>query len=356
MYVGGNSTGIDTFRGSIGTDTVKLFDNLVRSELVLDSLSGVEVLDLAGFSLDGNAGSNLFDLSGIGSVLNVSGIIEMGSGNDVFRGHAGKDVVDGGNSNDELFGNAGDDELHGGSGNDLLDGGDGDDIFWIRDVDTDTFVGGAGTDSVKLLEDTERQVLTLDAASGVEVLDTAGHRLTGTLAADVFDLSGLTQLAAGKSGILLLDGDDSYLGRSGADIVNGGSGSDTVSGNGGRDRLDGGVGADTLTGGDGADSFVFSTRAVRNAQDAITDFDTTEDRILFDNRIFDTLGPDGRLSKNAFVANTSGKAEDRSDRLVYETDTGNLFYDANGSGKGKAVLVAQLDAGLDLGAGDFLVI
>jgi hypothetical protein len=47
---------------------------------------------------------------------------------------------------------------------------------------------------------------------------------------------------------------------------------------------------------------------------------------------------------------------DREDRLVYETDTGKLFYDANGSGKGKSVLVAQLDAGLELGAGDFFVV
>lgn len=36
-------------------------------------------------------------------------------------------------------------------GQDLLDGGAGNDIFWIGDVGTDTFLGGSGTDTIRLL-------------------------------------------------------------------------------------------------------------------------------------------------------------------------------------------------------------
>lgn len=356
LWIGGNSTGIDTFRGGAGSDTVRLFENLVRSELVLDAAAGVEILDLAGFSIAGNAGGNLFDLSGVTTVLNASGIIDLGSGNDVFYGHDGADRVNGGNSDDTLFGRGGNDHLYGGSGTDELDGGAGNDTFWIGDVDTDNFLGGDGVDTVRLFNDTGRQTLTLGSANGVETLDTAGHRLSGTLANDTFDLSGLTKLSAGKAGISLVDGDDTYLGHSGADNVNGGAGTDNLQGQGGKDRLDGGGGSDTVAGGDGADSFVFSTRALKGAHDTIVDFDPDGDRLLFDNRVFDKLGRDGKLSADAFIATASGKAQDREDRLIYETDTGNLFYDANGSGKGKSVLVAQLEAGLDIRASDFLVI
>jgi Ca2+-binding RTX toxin-like protein len=356
FWIGGNSTGIDTFRGGAGNDTVRLSSNLVRSELILDAAASVEILDLAGFSLAGNAGSNLIDLSGVTTVLNVPGIIDLGSGNDVFHGHDGVDRVNGGNSNDKLYGRGGDDHLYGGSGRDDLDGGAGNDTFWIGDVDTDNFLGGDGADTVRLLNDTGRQILTLGAANSVETLNTAGHRLSGTLASDTFDLSGLTKLSAGKTGIALLAGNDTYLGHSGADIVNGGDGSDTLQGMGGKDRLDGGAGSDTLTGGAGADSFVFTARPLKKAFDTITDFDPNGDRLLFDNRIFAALGRDGKLSADSFIATASGKAQDREDRLIYDTDSGNLFYDANGSARGKSVLVAQLDAGLDLRASDFLVI
>jgi Ca2+-binding RTX toxin-like protein len=356
LWIGGNSTGIDTFRGGDGTDTVKLFADLVRSELILDTNAGVEVLDLAGFTMSGSSGANVFDLTGVTSVINVAGIIDLGGGNDIFRGHDGTDIVGGGISNDTLYGNGGDDELTGGSGRDVLDGGDGNDIFWIGDIDADTFVGGADTDKVMLLDDVERQVLTLGEANGVEVLDTDGHRLSGTNFADTFDLSGVTVLKAGKTGIALYDGDDVYSGSAAADRVNGGSGIDQLTGGGGKDWLDGGSNADTLTGGAGADSFVFTTMPRKGEQDLITDFDPAMDRMLFDNRVFDAIGTDGKLARDAFVANASGTAMDREDRLVYETDTGKLFYDANGSGKGKSVLVAQLDAGLELGAGDFFVV
>ena len=46
---------------------------------------------------------------------------------------------------------------------------------------------------------------------------------------------------------------------------------------------------------------------------------------------------------------------DSNDYLVYDSDGGQLYYDADGSGAGVAVLVAILAPGLALTAADFVV-
>ena len=44
----------------------------------------------------------------------------------------------------------------------------------------------------------------------------------------------------------------------------------------------------------------------------------------------------------------SGTASDGNDFVLYETDTGKLFYDADGNGAGAAVQIATLSTGLAL--------
>jgi Ca2+-binding RTX toxin-like protein len=56
------------------------------------------------------------------------------------------------------------------------------------------------------------------------------------------------------------------------------------------------------------------------------------------------------------VSNTTGLAQDLSDRIIFEQDTGELYYDANGSATGGAVLIARLDVGITLNSTDILVI
>ena len=41
-----------------------------------------------------------------------------------------------------------------------------------------------------------------------------------------------------------------------------------------------------------------------------------------------------------FVANTTGLAEAADDRFIYETDTGNLYFDSDGNGVGASSLIA----------------
>lgn len=55
------------------------------------------------------------------------------------------------------------------------------------------------------------------------------------------------------------------------------------------------------------------------------------------------------------MPNTYRRSGD-NDRIVYNSATGQLFYDSDGSGAGAAVLFATLQTGLGLAASDFEVI
>jgi Ca2+-binding RTX toxin-like protein len=79
-----------------------------------------------------------------------------------------------------------------------------------------------------------------------------------------------------------------------------------------------------------------------------------DDTIRLDNAVFSGLST-GDLSGAAFVRNASGNAEDRSDRIIYEKDTGNLYFDRDGSGSAAKVHFATLDKNLALSQADFLV-
>ena len=62
----------------------------------------------------------------------------------------------------------------------------------------------------------------------------------------------------------------------------------------------------------------------------------------------------GALPVGAFRLGTA--AQDADDRILYESATGRLFFDADGVGGSAAVHFATLSPGLSLGAGDFAVI
>lgn len=47
---------------------------------------------------------------------------------------------------------------------------------------------------------------------------------------------------------------------------------------------------------------------------------------------------------------------DNDDRIIFNTTTGALYYDADGSGKGAAVQFATLIGVTDLNATDFMII
>jgi Ca2+-binding RTX toxin-like protein len=147
---------------------------------------------------------------------------------------------------------------------------------------------------------------------------------------------------------------NNLTGNSGNNSLSGGLANDTVIGGLGNDFLNGGVGKDVLTGGGGTDSFVFNTALSATNIDRITDFARGSDKLLLDNAIFSAIAGVS-LTAAGFAANAAGAATTTAHRIIYETDTGKLFYDSNGSAAGGNVQFATLTPGLALSHTDFSV-
>ncbi|MCB5176991.1 calcium-binding protein [Microvirga lenta] len=175
---------------------------------------------------------------------------------------------------------------------------------------------------------------------------------------------------------LTLDGEGFYFkGNSAADVIVGSrkddyligaSGNDRLSGGAGGDLLNGGAGNDVLRGGAGVDHFVFSTNLDTAGVDRITDFrGRIGEKIMLNAYVFEAVEVSpklpvdvdardrGGLAASNFVVGKS--AQDASDRIVYDQETGALYYDADGNGAAAAVQFAQFRAGTVLKADYFLV-
>lgn len=118
--------------------------------------------------------------------------------------------------------------------------------------------------------------------------------------------------------------------------------------------IEGGLGSDTLKGGLAADTFVFDTAIGTGDVDKIIGFTTSQDTIRLDQSVFAGLSAPGALDPSAFVNGTV--AHDANDRILYDQATGNLFYDADGSGSAHAVLFATVQADHALTAANFQIV
>ena len=245
----------------------------------------------------------------------------------------------GGSGNDRIYGNAAANVLTGGAGNDVLDGRGG----------ADTLNGGTGND-IYVMSDRGDKII--DAGGVDKIHASVSISLGSYTSVENLILTGFGNINGLGNGLANI-----LKGNGGNNVLNGAGGNDTISGGLGADRLYGGVGNDKLMGGAGADAFVFNTtlNSSRNV-DTITDFSATDDTIWLENAVFKTLTKTGMLASSAFFASTAGVAHDSNDRIIYETDTGNLYYDSNGSAAGGRVLFAHLKAGLALTYQDFHVI
>jgi Ca2+-binding RTX toxin-like protein len=138
--------------------------------------------------------------------------------------------------------------------------------------------------------------------------------------------------------------------------VPGTAGRDDLDGGRGNDLLDGGLGKDTLTGGAGDDNFRFSTALGNGNVDRITDFTVADDTIQLDSTIFASAGAVGALGIGAFHKSAAGVAHDADDRIIYDTNEGYLYYDADGIDIGAAVRFARLSTNLHLHSTDFVIV
>ena len=89
--------------------------------------------------------------------------------------------------------------------------------------------------------------------------------------------------------------------------------------------------------------------------DTILDFQKGIDRIELDDSVFAGLDL-GKLDASAFVANATGVATSADQRIIYDTDSGQLFYDADGSLGGAAVLFGIVAGHPPLTGADFVVV
>lgn len=200
---------------------------------------------------------------------------------------------------------------------------------------------------------TELNSVTLQLNSGIQsaviiIEDAQGPPPTvGTANPD--DLSGSAGIDFIYGGGLSGSGVNSIITTStGDDRLQGLAGDDSLYGWDGNDRLIGGPGLDYLLGGTGADRFEFYDPETDGA-DLLPEFDPTEDVIglyvgnaSFPLSAYKTAGlpSSGAIAPEQFHVGTS--AQDASDRLIYDDTTGDLWFDADGSGIGEAVLIATL--------------
>ena len=312
------------------------------------------------------------------------------AGNDTITGLGGTDSIYGGRGDDRLTGGDGNDDVMGGDGRDTINGGNGDDTLsgqfgfgsnpegtslFRDDGDRDVIVAGAGNDWVWLGRNdvanggtghdtlrvsifepgTSAAPMSLNFSGiGGAVAARVGH---GTASAALFERVevALANVQAGST-IIGTAGDDRMsvnlaLGSSNGQPVygatlNGGNGDDVLIGSGlkddriiggrGDDLIDSGDGLDLLTGGPGAD--IFLQRITTSPQfggtggtepDVITDFDPTRDMFLLR-----TTGGYGAtvLAPTILVTGVNPVATQAGAQFLYDTSTGLLRYDSDGTG------------------------
>lgn len=86
----------------------------------------------------------------------------------------------------------------------------------------------------------------------------------------------------------------------------------------------------------------------------ITDFTAADDSIFLERHLFDGLNAGDTLDAGAFVLGTA--AADADDRVIYDSATGNLYFDRDGAGTEIEIeLFATLTPGTELSAADIMI-
>jgi Ca2+-binding RTX toxin-like protein len=290
------NTGSNILDGGAGIDT--LIGGAGDDTYSVDSTTDV-ITEAVNAGSDTVASSVTFSLAAIANVENLSltGTASIrGTGNSV---------------NNMIIGNSGSNQLNGGAGIDTLVGGFGDDTY-VVDSSTDTIneLAGQGTDQIQ-----SSVSFSLAAIANVENLS----------------LSGALNLNA-----------------------RGNSLNNLLIGNGGDNVLDGGLGNDNLIGGSGDDVFQFSTTLDQiNNVDRIIDFSAADDLIQLSQAVFSSLSL-GSLFDSAFGLSTATISADS--RIIYNSTSGMISYDADGRGSAESIAFAQVSPGLGIDSSSFLVV
>lgn len=372
-----------TVEGGIGTDIVTDAFDLGDA-----SFTGVETLDttpvfattaqLSSFAslIDSTATTKRLEISlrGAGGTIDFTSRV---TGTDsVLVSNAGL------TAGVTIIGSARNDTLIGGLGNDIYvtDGGDtivealgaGTDL--VRSSATLTLGGNlenltlTGTGAIKATGNALDNVLLGNDAANVLNGGTGTDRLTGGLGNDTYITDGgdkIFEVAGGgidlvRSSVAFSLGNEleNLLLTGSADIIgNGNALANTLTGNSGANMLNGGLGDDILKGGAGADIFFFKTALGSDNVDSIVDFAAIDDTLRLENGIFTALTKTGTLAAGAFKdLGAAGAILDADDRILYDSRTGAVSYDADGSGSADALQFALLTSRPVLTFQDILVV
>jgi serralysin len=142
-----------------------------------------------------------------------------------------------------------------------------------------------------------------------------------------------------------LGGDDQLWGRDGNDYLEGGDG---------HDLLIGGAGQDLLVGGSGSDIFRFDAQPGAGHVDTVRDFVVGADLLQLTRTTFAAFSNQGAVQAWQFTIGSAAATTDH--RLIYNSSTGALLYDADGTGGAAQVQFATLGTGLALSASSFALI
>lgn len=299
--------GNDTLNGGLGADT--LIGGLGNDSFIVDTADD-RVAENPDEGIDKINSKVTYALPAHVEHLTLLGTVMIdGIGNDLAN---------------RLTGNAAVNQLTGGGSTDTLDGKAGADIM----------LGGSGNDGYVV--DNTGDVITEYLNEGT---DKVSSSVTYTLSAHVEHLT--------LTGALAIDG----MGNDLANRITGNPADNHIDGGTGNDTLDGGAGANILIGGAGKDIFKFVTA---NHTDTILDFTAIDDTIQLENAVFTALTTTGTLAASQFRVGT--QAVDADDRIVYNSATGTLLYDADGNGVDTALPIATVGIGLTMTAADIVVI
>jgi len=124
---------------------------------------------------------------------------------------------------------------------------------------------------------------------------------------------------------------------------NGTASNDTLTGTTLADTLSGLAGNDTLIGGLGSDTFRFSTTPGPTNRDLITDFSSAADKLSFSKTVFTGFGAQTTLNADQFAAGAGlTAATTLNQRFLYDTTSGILRFDSDGSATGASALEVAL--------------
>jgi microcystin-dependent protein len=345
--------------------------------------------------LAGDGTDTISGLAGNDTIFGMGGIdtLNGNDGNDVLIGGSGNDILTGGNNDDVLLGQDGDDTLDGGTGLNTIQGGLGNDIYIVSGAgDTITELLNEGTDLVQ----TALASFTLSANvenltfTGAGAFVGAGNALNNVITGG----AGFNVLVGGDGNDTLIGGvtaseligglgNDIYVIANAGDTIveNPGEGTDTVqtalasytlrpnvenlnytgagaftgtgnaannviTGGNGNDILFGLDGADTLNGGAGADRYSYV--GGETGVDTIVGFVSGTDRIVL------SLTGFVHTAQIEFFQGAAPVAFNANSTFLYNSTSGIVSYDPDGTGAGAAIQLANIGTGLTTAFTDFI--